>query len=228
MGILTELTGDTVPFCWEYTYQQAFDDIKTMAVRCRDHHRKPLTYGQDAPPINVVMDSCITGVASIVSQGDDWKTARVAAFYSAKLNPAQQNYPVHKIEMLVGLETMIQHQDILHGTQFQWFTDHKGLVMLLQQKDLSGQQARWMEKLSQFDFEVVYIPGTDNILSDVLSCLYSNEKPGMVRAVSEYMYHDVVNDNDVPVPEVDVTWPVLINKEAEASLLLIGGGWIWQ
>lgn len=36
----------------------------------------------------MVMDRCVTGIASVVSQGADWKTVDVAAFYSAKLNTA--------------------------------------------------------------------------------------------------------------------------------------------
>lgn len=70
----------------------------------------------------------------MVSQGVDWKKAKVAAFYSAKLNAAQQNYPVHEIEMLAGVESMLRHRDILQGAKFQWLTDHKGLVHLLNQK----------------------------------------------------------------------------------------------
>lgn len=50
----------------------------------------------------------------MVSQGPDWKTAKIAAFYSAKLNSAQQNYPVHEIEMLAGIEMMLRYADILH------------------------------------------------------------------------------------------------------------------
>ena len=88
MGILHKLTGDTVPFRWEFTHQRAFEDIKKLATLCRDHHQKPITYGPDAPPVNMVMDGCVTGVAGIVSQGSDWKTAKVAAFSSAKLNSA--------------------------------------------------------------------------------------------------------------------------------------------
>ena len=34
MGILHGLTGDTVPFRWEYTHQRAFEDIKKLAVKC--------------------------------------------------------------------------------------------------------------------------------------------------------------------------------------------------
>jgi hypothetical protein len=132
------------------------------------------------PQINVVTDGCITGIAGMVSQGDDWRNAQVAAFYSAKLNPAQQNYPVHEIEMLAGLETMMRHRDILQGASFHWYTDHKGLINLFQQKDLSPRQARWMEKLSQLDFNIEYIPGTENTLSNALSWIYSNEKAGTV------------------------------------------------
>ena len=84
------------------------------------------------------MDSCLTGIAGVVSQGADWKTAVVAAFYSAKLNSAQRNYPVHEIEMLAGVETMLRHKDVLQGVHFTWVTDHKGLIYILNQKSVSG------------------------------------------------------------------------------------------
>ena len=133
MGVLHTLTGDTVPFRWEYTHQRAFEDIKHLAMLCKDHHRKPLKYGDNAPPVNIVTDGCGTGITGIVSQGEDWRTADVAAFFSAKLNLAQQNYPVHEIEMLAGIETMMRHRDILQGVRFRWYTDHKGLIHLLNQ-----------------------------------------------------------------------------------------------
>jgi hypothetical protein len=75
----------------------------------------------------MVTDGCATRLLG-VSQGKDWSTAKVAVFYLAKLNPAQQNYPVHEIELLVGIETMLRHADILQGVQFKWLTDHKGLI----------------------------------------------------------------------------------------------------
>jgi hypothetical protein len=73
-----------------------------------------------------------------VSQGDDWKSAKAAAFFSAKLSSVQQNYPVHEIEMLAGVEAMLRHQDILQGCKFTWVTDHKGLIHLINQKKSVG------------------------------------------------------------------------------------------
>jgi hypothetical protein len=133
MGILFNLTSDKIPFRWDFTHQRAFEDVKRLASACRDHHRTPLQYGPEADPINAITDVCATGIAGVVSQGCDWRTAKVAAFFSAKLNKAQQNYPVHELEMLAGLETMLQHHDILQGAHFMWYTDHKGLRHLLKQ-----------------------------------------------------------------------------------------------
>ena len=52
----------------------------------------------------------------------------------------------------------------------------------------------WAEEV--FDIEVVYVSGIENILSDVLSCLYSNDEPETVCVRSKYTYHNVVS-NDV-------------------------------
>jgi hypothetical protein len=150
----------------------------------------------------------------MVCQGDDWKDAKVAAFFSAKLNSAQQNYATHEIEMLAGVESMLRHADILQGCKFTWITDHKGLIHLMNQKNLSGRQARWIEKTSSFDFKVEYIPGTENVLADALSRIYSNEAPGTVRARSEYTYHNVINNNDLDIEFISI--PVFAGMEAEA------------
>ena len=180
MGVLSAITGDTVPFRWGYTEQRAFDEVKELVHRVREHRRVPLNYSEGAPPIWMITDGCATGISGLVSQGDDWKTAKIAAFYSAKLNSAQQNYPVHEIEMLAGVETMLRHIDILQGATIKWLTDHKGLIYLLNQRNLSGRQARWLEKISTFTFEVVYIAGSENIVADVLSRIYANDSPGTV------------------------------------------------
>jgi hypothetical protein len=163
-------------------------------------------------PIFLITDGCATGIAGIVSQGQDWQSAKVAAFFSAKLNSAQQNYPVHEIEMLAGVETMLRHRNILQGVKFKWITDHKGLMHLLTQKDLSGRQAHWVEKISSFAFDIVYIPGVENVLVDALSCLYLEDAPGTVQARSEYTYHDIV-DNDVLLMHA-VSMPLLTGAEA--------------
>ena len=39
MAVLHGLTGDTVPFQWEYTHQCAFEDVKHIVEKGRHHKR---------------------------------------------------------------------------------------------------------------------------------------------------------------------------------------------
>lgn len=55
-----------------------------------DRYHVPLKYGPDTDSIFMVTDGWATGISGLVSQGKDCKNVRVAAFYSAKLNLAQQ------------------------------------------------------------------------------------------------------------------------------------------
>ena len=119
--------------------------------------------------------------------------------------------------MLAGIETMIRHADILQGVRFKWLTNHKGLIYLLNQKNLSSRQARWLEKISAFDFEVVYIPGSENVVADALSRLYANDSPGTVRAASEHTCHDVLDDDTVEVLTRALDLPVLAGLEAHVA-----------
>lgn len=136
MGVLTELVSLDRVFKWDFTHQRAFDEIRRLVHAHRTHHRVPLDYSANAPPIWLVTDGSLSGIAGVVSQGADRRTAKVAAFFSAKLSRAQANYPIHEVEMIAGVEAMKRHRDHLLGCQFTWVTDHKGLTHLLKQKIL--------------------------------------------------------------------------------------------
>jgi hypothetical protein len=59
MGVLSAITGDTVPFRWGYTEQRAFDEVKTLVHQVREHRRMPLNYAEGTPPIWMITDGCI-------------------------------------------------------------------------------------------------------------------------------------------------------------------------
>jgi len=191
MGHLSSLTAESRPWRWDATAQRSFDEVKRIVEEHRHDHRKALDYSEGADPIYVTTDGCLTGGGGYVSQGKDPKTANVVAFWSGKWNSAQQNYPVHELELLALVETLKRFRGVLHGTKFTVQTDHRALVHFLNQKNLSARQHRWLDVLNEFEFEIQYIPGETNGFADALSRIYSDEAPGVVRAQSEY-----VEDND--------------------------------
>jgi transposase InsO family protein len=210
--MLHGLAAPSSTFEWSESADRAFQMVKRYVQDFRNHHRKPLRYDDEAPPINLITDACNTGIAGVISQGTDWQTAPVAAFFSAKLTSTQQNYPTHELKLFAGLESMRRHRYILQGTHFRWYTDHKGLEHLLKQKTLSPRQARWMEVLNEFSFDVIYVPGSDNVLADALSRIYSEDSPGTIRSPSEYAQYD------------ENSPPPLINADPAAITVPIAAG----
>ena len=187
MGHLSSLTAESRPWRWDATAQRSFDDVKRIVEEHRHDHRRALDYSEGAEPIYVTTDGCLTGGGGYVSQGKDPKTANVVAFWSGKWNSAQQNYPVHELELLALVETLKRFRGVLHGTRFTVRTDHRALVHFLNQKNLSARQHRWLDVLNEFEFEIQYIPGDTNGFADALSRIYSDKAPGVVRAQSEYV-----------------------------------------
>ena len=55
------------------------------------------------------------------------------------------------------------------GRIFELRTDHYGLKYLFDQPTLNARQARWMEFLCEFDFEIKHIKGNENKVVDALS-----------------------------------------------------------
>ena len=117
--------------------------------------------------------------------------------------------------MLVGIKGMLRYRDILQGTKFTWLTDHKGLIHLYNQKNLSGRQAQWIEKICKFDFNIEYVPRVVNVLPDALSCIYSNNAPGIVCAPSEYVH--MAEDKVGSYLTEILLMLVLVGSEAMAS-----------
>ena len=187
MGYLLGMTSESRSWRWDDTAQWAFDEVKQIVNDHRDQCWKALDYSKGTPPIWVTTDGCLTSGGRYVSQGTSPDEAKVVGFWSSKWSAAQQNYPVHKQELLALVKTLKRFWGILHGTRFTIRTDHKALIHLKKQQDLSPWQHRWLDVLNEFNFKIEYIPGEMNKLADALSRIYSDEPEGVVRAESEYV-----------------------------------------
>ena len=94
---------------------------------------------------------------------------RVIAYESRKLNTAELNYAVHEKELLAVVHSLKVWRHYLLGLKFKIETDHQSLRYLSTQPNLSRRQCRWMELLQEFDFEIEYVKGKENVVADALS-----------------------------------------------------------
>ena len=71
-----------------------------------------------------------------------------------------------RLAIMYGLH---QYRHLLLGHQFMLRTDHAALTYLLRTPNPVGQSARYLDKLAEFQFEVVHRPGLQHANADALS-----------------------------------------------------------
>ncbi|GKD33753.1 putative reverse transcriptase domain-containing protein [Tanacetum coccineum] len=86
-----------------------------------------------------------------------------------------------------GLDVVLMQREkiwrhYLYGTKCTVFTDHKSLQHILDQKELNMRQRRWLELLSDYDYDIHYHLGKANVIADALS-RKEREPPLRVRAL---------------------------------------------
>jgi cleavage and polyadenylation specificity factor subunit 1 len=101
------------------------------------------------------------------------------AFFSKKLNSAQQKYNAYDQELLAVYEAVKNFRHILEARHFAVFTDHKPITFAFQQKrgKCSPRQFNHLDYIAQFTTDVRHIPGQDNVVADNLSCVESITAP---------------------------------------------------
>jgi hypothetical protein len=94
---------------------------------------------------------------------------KVIAYGSRKLSKSERNYCVTRRELLAIVVFIKQFRHYLMGRPFTVRTDHNSLRWLFSFKDPDGQVARWLERLSMFEFDIQHRPGVKHGNSDAMS-----------------------------------------------------------
>lgn len=106
---------------------------------------------------------CKEGLGGILTQ-----EGHVIRYESQKLKEHENNYATHDLELAAIVHAMKMWRHYLMGRKFEPRTNHQRMKYLFDQPNLNAMQARWLELISEFDFDIIYVKGKENRVIDAL------------------------------------------------------------
>ena len=160
---LHELTKKNRPFSWTEKQQKAFEELKARLI----------SYPVLATPLptgKYVVDTDASNFAlGAILQQEQAGTLRVIAYASRVLDSAEQSYCTTRKELLGVMFGLRIFRHYLLANHFLLRTDHAALTSLLRSPEPIGQQARWLDTLAEYNFEIKHRAGSQHNNSDSLS-----------------------------------------------------------
>ena len=121
------------------------------------------------------VDACGVALGAFLSQKLETGGEVVIAYASRNLQPAELKFPIIEKEALALIWGINYFRSYLFGSKFLVYTDHKPLRYMATTKNPSMRLQRWAASLSEYDFEIVFIPGKENVVADALSRINEDE-----------------------------------------------------
>ena len=137
--------------------KQAFSDTVTLS-----HPNFKKTFIVDT-------DASDYGIGGVLSQKNEQGREQPVAYYSRTLSKPERKYAVTRKEMLAVVESLKHFRFYVLGRHFIVRSDHSALQWLRNFKEPAGQVARWLERLAEYDFEIVHRAGKNHANADGLS-----------------------------------------------------------
>ena len=163
---LYNLTREHVKFVWSPDCQAVFQQLKQALTSA-----PILAYPDPSLRFTLDTDASDHGIGSVLSQVTEDGREQVVAYASKSLSKSQKNYSVTKRELLAVVEFCDHFRHYLMGAEFTVRTDHKALLWLKSFKEPTGLLARWIERLSMYDFTFEHRRGSYHANADALSRL---------------------------------------------------------
>lgn len=165
---LNQLTRKHVKFEWKKDCQRAFDNLKQKLI-----NPPILEYPNfsENNKFHLRTDASGFAIGAVLANSND----KPIAFASKSLNKAERNYCTIEKELLAIVWAVKYFRPYLFGKKFKIFTDHKPLIYLFSMTNPSSRLTKFRLLLEEYDFEINYVKGKDNVVADALSRITSDE-----------------------------------------------------
>ncbi len=145
--------------------QEAIQNAKRLLAEA-----VPLQHPTPNAELSLATDASNTHIGGFMQQksGDHW---RPLGFFSCKLTDTESRYSTFDCELSAAFAAIRHFRHFCEGQSFQLWTDHKPLVTALSHVSvpISPRQQRHLAFISEFNVQMLYLPGLKNVVVDFLS-----------------------------------------------------------
>ena len=120
-------------------------------------------------PFIVRTDASKKAMGAVLLQEDDNNTRHVIEYFSKAFNDCQQRYATIEQEATSIISALERWRYYLLGRKFTLETDHRPLVWLKSMTNTNSKLQRIWLKLQDYRFDIIHVPGKENIDADFLS-----------------------------------------------------------
>jgi hypothetical protein len=124
-----------------------------------------------------------------------------------KLKEHERHYATHDLELASIVHALRKWRHYLMGKRFEPRTDHNGLKYLFDQPTLNARQSRWLEFLSEYNFDIKHIKGKENKVADAL-----NIRVHELHVATISMYQSDLKDKILEAAKSDLQYKELVAK----------------
>lgn len=148
-------------FVWGDSADFAFEELKKAMT-----HAPVLKMPNFDEPFIIETDASGCGIGAVLQQG-----GHPIAFMSKILAPKHHTLSTYEKEFLAVIQALKKWRGYLLDKHFIIRTNHFSLKHLLEQRITTPAQMKWLPKLMDYDYEIVYKKGKENVSADALSRL---------------------------------------------------------
>ena len=156
---------------WTPESLQAYENTKEAVKECTS-----LFFYDTVSPVYLQTDASDIGYSAYLFQkvetlvdGKLTKTDRIIQILSKCWSGGQRNWSVPERECYAIIHALKEWEYLLKDIHFTIMTDHKNLVYI---NDAGASKVkRWKLLIQDYNFDIIHVPGKDNIIADLLSRL---------------------------------------------------------
>lgn len=207
---LHQLLRKDVKFQWTDGCEQVFSMVKDYLCS------KPILAIYDInKPVFIETDASYKGMGATLKQPQEDGILHPVAYFSRKLSNPEKRFDIIHLECKAIKEAIKFWQYYLIGRQFTVCSDHKPLENIKTKARTDEILGDLIFYLSQFNFNIIYKKGKDNILADLLSrnpVLEYFENEDVITVVNLIELPAILNDQSKHMSELKAAKNIEIKR----------------